>query len=286
MTVDFEQGGAAHGGGHCQFSLSYDGGKTFVVVHEELKYCFFGHQSSSNQAEILKYSFQLPKDLPSSQKAVFAWSWVNAIGNREFYMNCADVAIKGTSDSYTGKSMVVANHQGGPWIDEFNGNYDTGLKYYTGAPKITVKGDGSSGGGNPPPYTSDVPVPVPTTTKDVPIPHKPTSSEVPVPETSAAPVTSDAPVPTTSDAPVTSVVPVPTTTSDVPVPETSVAPQPTTSTGTGGGNDGCKHGTMKCTADGSGFNVCVWGKWAATEKCATGTKCKDVANGVILCGWP
>ncbi|KAI8318880.1 hypothetical protein GQ54DRAFT_248666, partial [Martensiomyces pterosporus] len=139
VTVKFDpNGGAAHGGGHCQFSLSYDGGKTFVVVHEELKYCFFNGPASGNAAQVMSYTFNLPSNVPSSDKAVFAWSWVNAIGNREFYMNCADVAIKGSSGSYTGKQMTIANHNGYPTIPEFNGNYDTGLEYYTGAKQITV----------------------------------------------------------------------------------------------------------------------------------------------------
>ncbi|KAI8321090.1 hypothetical protein GQ54DRAFT_250612, partial [Martensiomyces pterosporus] len=117
VTVKFAPGGAPHGGGHCQFSLSYDGGKTFVVVHEELEHCFF-----NGAADVRQYTFNLPSNLPSSDKAVFAWTWVNAVGNREFYMNCADVAIKGTSSSYTGKEVTIANHNGYPTIPEFSGN--------------------------------------------------------------------------------------------------------------------------------------------------------------------
>ncbi|KAJ2760902.1 hypothetical protein IWQ56_005379, partial [Coemansia nantahalensis] len=101
VTVEFQRGGAAHGGGHCQFSMSYDGGKTFAVIHEELRHCFFTGAANSNDATVLQYTFNLPKDLPSSNSAIFVWSWVNAMGNREFYMNCADVAIKGTSKAYT-----------------------------------------------------------------------------------------------------------------------------------------------------------------------------------------
>ncbi|KAJ1948535.1 hypothetical protein FBU59_001549 [Linderina macrospora] len=148
ITVKFDpNGGAAHGGGHCQFSLSYDGGKTFVVVHEELKYCFVGGPTNTNTASVLSYTFNLPSGLPSFDKAVFAWSWVNAVGNREFYMNCADVAIKGSGSSYTGKEMTIANHDGYPTIEEFHGNYDTGLEHYKNAKQITVTGKDSSGSG-------------------------------------------------------------------------------------------------------------------------------------------
>ncbi|KAJ1995997.1 hypothetical protein GGI25_000537 [Coemansia spiralis] len=149
ITVDYyPNAGAAHGGGHCQFSVSYDNSKTFVVVHNELKYCFFNGPTTSNTPEKRSYTFTLPSNLPSSDKAVFAWTWVNAIGNREFYMNCADVAIKGNSNSYTGQQMVIANHNGYPTIPAFNGDYDTGIDLYTNAKNITVTGSGSSSGSN------------------------------------------------------------------------------------------------------------------------------------------
>ncbi|KAJ1719565.1 hypothetical protein LPJ61_006286, partial [Coemansia biformis] len=128
ITVSFVPGGISHSGGHCEFSMSYDGGKTFAVIHQELRYCFVGSKPSgtTNVVTQSSYTFNLPKDLPSSDKAIFAWSWVNASGNREFYMNCADVAISGTSKSYTGKEMTIANYKGYPTIPEFAGNYDTG----------------------------------------------------------------------------------------------------------------------------------------------------------------
>ncbi|KAJ1723235.1 hypothetical protein LPJ53_002400 [Coemansia erecta] len=140
VTVQFAQGGAPHGGGHCQYSLSYDGGKTFVVVYEVLEHCFGADNSQRD------FTFTLPSGLPSSDNAVFAWTWVNAVGNREFYMNCADVSISGTSNSYTGKQMVIANHAGYPTIPEFDGNYATGLDLYQNATSITVTGSGSTSG--------------------------------------------------------------------------------------------------------------------------------------------
>ncbi|KAJ1948002.1 hypothetical protein EC988_005353, partial [Linderina pennispora] len=52
VTVSFAPGGAPHGGGHCEFSLSYDGGKTFVVVHQQLETCFF-----NGGADVRDYTF-------------------------------------------------------------------------------------------------------------------------------------------------------------------------------------------------------------------------------------
>ncbi|KAJ2773322.1 hypothetical protein IWQ56_001039 [Coemansia nantahalensis] len=142
VTIKFPPGGATHGGGHCQFSISYDGGNAFAVMYEVLGNCFTGQPAGagvvgSAGAETREYTFKLPDTLPASNSAVFAWSWVNAIGNREFYMNCADVAISGTSSSYTGKAMVIANHEGYPKIPEFGGKPSTGVELYKAAKSIT-----------------------------------------------------------------------------------------------------------------------------------------------------
>ncbi|KAI9505356.1 hypothetical protein GGI25_005506 [Coemansia spiralis] len=156
LKVSFTKGqyGVAHGGGHCQFSLSYDGGKTFVVIHQVLSNCFFASidaakaakaAGTANTPQVSDFSFNLPSGLPSSDSAIFAWSWVNAVGNREYYVNCLKVSIKGTASSFTGNKTVVANHNGGPTIPEFNGDYTVGLQYYNSAPSITVKGNGSTG---------------------------------------------------------------------------------------------------------------------------------------------
>ncbi|ORX91149.1 hypothetical protein K493DRAFT_143849, partial [Basidiobolus meristosporus CBS 931.73] len=84
ISVDLD-GGADHNGGHCQFSLSVDGGKTFVVMKTVMGNCM----SSSRHYEV-----PIPKNAPNG-KAVFAWSWINKTGNREYYMNCADITIQG-----------------------------------------------------------------------------------------------------------------------------------------------------------------------------------------------
>lgn len=83
-------GGAAHGGGSCQASLSYDGGKTFTVIKSIIGGC----PLSSN------YDFTIPPDAQSGQ-AIFSWSWQNNLGNREFYQNCAPVTIGGGSAKRT-----------------------------------------------------------------------------------------------------------------------------------------------------------------------------------------
>lgn len=108
MTID---GGAFHGGGSCQASLSFDKGKTWTVIHSYVGDCPSGTGKTS-------YPFVIPADTPSGE-AIFAWSWFNKIGNREMYMNCAVVTIqggagskkkRGTGASYKGRpEMFVAN---------------------------------------------------------------------------------------------------------------------------------------------------------------------------------
>lgn len=96
-------GSATHGGGSCQLSLSYDKGTTFKVIQSMQGGCPL--QS--------KYNFNVPKDVADGN-AILAWSWFNLIGNREMYMNCADVSISGgtgTMGAFENKypDMFVAN---------------------------------------------------------------------------------------------------------------------------------------------------------------------------------
>lgn len=48
----------------------------------------------------LKWDFEIPESAPSG-KALFAWSWFNLEGNREMYMNCAQVEIQGGASAST-----------------------------------------------------------------------------------------------------------------------------------------------------------------------------------------
>ncbi|KAJ2392645.1 hypothetical protein GGI23_005179 [Coemansia sp. RSA 2559] len=147
VKIQFGAHAASHSGGHAEFSISYDGGHTFVVIEQVLRFVFVGSKPASvtNEVSVFDYEVTLPANLPASDKAIFAWTWVNASGNREFYMNCADVAIKGTSESITGKNVTIANYPGYPTIAEFDGNYDTGIQYYTtDVTYVTVYGNGKS----------------------------------------------------------------------------------------------------------------------------------------------
>ncbi|GAA6011743.1 hypothetical protein JCM11491_000736 [Sporobolomyces phaffii] len=100
FEIEFAPGGATHGGGSCQFSISYDQGKTFAVLYSVEGGC----PLTSN------YKVPIPSDLPSATSATFAWTWFNKVGNREMYMNCAIVDVAGSkATSFTGPELYKAN---------------------------------------------------------------------------------------------------------------------------------------------------------------------------------
>ncbi|KAK7947921.1 uncharacterized protein PG986_008807 [Apiospora aurea] len=58
-------------------------GQTFIVVFSKIGAC----PTDPN------IPFTLPANTPSADKVLFSWSWINHTGNREFYNNCAVLAI-------------------------------------------------------------------------------------------------------------------------------------------------------------------------------------------------
>ncbi|KAF9906890.1 hypothetical protein EC991_011453 [Linnemannia zychae] len=77
-----------HGGGACEFSLSYDGGKTWKVIGQYTKTC---------PDIYYEWPVQIPKNVPSctdSNKCLFAMSWT-AYSTDQYYHHCANILIKG-----------------------------------------------------------------------------------------------------------------------------------------------------------------------------------------------
>ncbi|KAI1310540.1 hypothetical protein EDD11_003712 [Mortierella claussenii] len=77
-----------HGGGSCEFSLSYDGGKSWKVIGQYTKTC-----PDVNY----EWPVQIPKNVPSclnSDKCLFSFSWT-AYAADQFYHHCANVEIHG-----------------------------------------------------------------------------------------------------------------------------------------------------------------------------------------------
>ncbi|KAI4592353.1 hypothetical protein KJ359_011293 [Pestalotiopsis sp. 9143b] len=86
QTIKIE-GGAAHDGGSCQASLSYNSGANWTVIYSKEGDC----------PTTPELDFTVPSDTPAGDKVLLAWSWVNHTGNREYYMNCASITITAAS---------------------------------------------------------------------------------------------------------------------------------------------------------------------------------------------
>lgn len=106
------EGTATHGGGHCQIGVSYDD-TTFVVLKTVLNNCLL---------DSMTYSFDLPENVSSGNLTVF-WTWINRIGNREYYMECSDVTINNskhdTNTNIQGKELLVVNIGNNPKVPEW-----------------------------------------------------------------------------------------------------------------------------------------------------------------------
>ncbi|KAF2190816.1 lytic polysaccharide monooxygenase, partial [Zopfia rhizophila CBS 207.26] len=81
------KGGATHGGGSCQISLSCDNGLHFKVLKSIIGGC----------PTQKTYDFTIPRTVRST-RCLLGWSWFNRVGNREMYMNCAVVDIVGIGE--------------------------------------------------------------------------------------------------------------------------------------------------------------------------------------------
>ncbi|PVH99898.1 lytic polysaccharide monooxygenase, partial [Periconia macrospinosa] len=82
------KGGATHGGGSCQISLSCDNGLHFKVLQSIVGECPLKNS----------YAFRIPESVESAI-CLLSWTWFNKVGNREMYMNCAVVNIVGATGS-------------------------------------------------------------------------------------------------------------------------------------------------------------------------------------------
>ncbi|KAI7832715.1 hypothetical protein BC939DRAFT_498114 [Gamsiella multidivaricata] len=79
---------ARHGGGACEFSLSYNAGKTWHVIGQYTKTC---------PDLYYRWPVLVPSNVPSctdSDRCLFAMSWT-AFSTNQFYHHCANVIIEG-----------------------------------------------------------------------------------------------------------------------------------------------------------------------------------------------
>ncbi|PSN74861.1 hypothetical protein BS50DRAFT_596040 [Corynespora cassiicola Philippines] len=89
--------GGTHYGGSCQVGFSTDKGKTFKVATTFQGNCPLRANGATPEGQT--FDFTVPADLPSAERVLFAWTWVNR--EKEFYMNCASVTIEGAVPAHT-----------------------------------------------------------------------------------------------------------------------------------------------------------------------------------------
>ena len=101
QTLSFK-GGATHGGGSCQVSITLDKqpdkDSQWKVVHSIVGGCpanATGNLSEdADGTNAAVFNFEVPKGFPNGEYSL-AWTWFNKIGNREMYMNCAPITVTG-----------------------------------------------------------------------------------------------------------------------------------------------------------------------------------------------
>jgi hypothetical protein len=92
-------GGATHGGGSCQLSISTDEVPKDTSTWKVIK-SFEGGCPVGNQPEGSEFTFELPASVPNG-KVTLAWSWLAQITG-EFYMNCAPLTVTGGANDASG----------------------------------------------------------------------------------------------------------------------------------------------------------------------------------------
>lgn len=231
------EGTAIHGGGHCQFGISYDN-KEFVVLKTVFDTCLL---------DTLTYTLDLPENIPSGDIIIF-WTWINRIGNREYYMECADISLNNGNQNNVdiiGKELLVVNLPGYSVVGEWNpGDSDllTGkdllLQRQTKILKVNQNQQNlPSETISPKPKPKPIPSSVPTQPPKYKKKEKNKKYKQRLQENENR---------KTID--------------------------------TGCENDGY----MKCS--GNGFMTCVYNDWVYRE-CGSGTKCKEFQSNYIICDY-
>lgn len=302
------KGGATHGGGSCQISITSDRKPTkdtkWSVIKSIEGGCMDPNEGDSNSGEdaSAKSSFTPSFTIPDSfedGKYTLAWTWFNRIGNREMYMNCAPITLGGgggsskrSDDSAVKKRaedyppLFIANINGcqtaqkksprfpnpGDDVESINkANLiaDASSVCDTGSPTWGGDGMSSGGGGSAPEPTS----------ADGGGGSEPT----PTPSVSVGGAAGAAPIQTgqTTQAP----APVAPTASSTFV--SSPAAPTAAPTSSPGGSSGSTEGALSgaCTDEGawncvggSSFQRCASGQWTEAQALSGGTQCTPGQN--------
>ena len=316
QTLSFT-GSAVHGGGSCQVSIaegtSPDKNTKFMVIHSIEGGCpadVAGNlpaDPTGSGAATFQFSIPDHPDIAPGKEYTLAWTWNNKIGNREFYMNCARVAVTApTKKRYAPSKMPVSKRQQAPLPAMFVANIGNGCSVAEGidvrypAPGASLEtasdaklGDptgscGAVGAAQPPsgssasspagPATS-APVSNSVSPVDTAGPSKPTGNSGQYTQSAPgvfATVSTGASSPAATESPVaSSAAPaIPATSASPATPATSAVAPVGTGTGSAPSTGTCEAGAWDCAADGKSFTRCVaGGTWSAPIQMAAGMTC-------------
>ncbi|KAJ0415668.1 hypothetical protein BJY00DRAFT_253768 [Aspergillus carlsbadensis] len=305
-------GGATHGGGSCQISITSDRAPTkdtqWSVIKSIEGGCMDTAESGDNIGNdagakaAFSPEFTIPDSFADGQYTL-AWTWFNRIGNREMYMNCAPVTITGGSTKRSEGSalekreefppLFIANINGckteekmsprfpNPGSDvqsynEANLIADAASVCYEGSPTWGDAGFNSGGGSAPEPTVSEPATTEPATSAPAAAPTEDPTSSISVGLTIGAPVPdfTAAPEPTTLTAMPSPVMPTSSVVESVAPAPTAAPSTPSTSTSTEGALSGpcTEEGVWHCIG-GSSFQRCASGAWTEVQGLAMGTEC-------------
>jgi len=125
----------------CQFGLSYkrnaNAAEDFVVLSTVRRGCLVDTGMS--------FSVPIPGNAPSGNAILF-WTWINRVGNREYYMNCADVNVQGVNGGkIEGDGLFVANPPtNGPVIPEWGTSGEDFTGYLDARARVEQFADGNT----------------------------------------------------------------------------------------------------------------------------------------------
>lgn len=155
QTISFI-GSAVHGGGSCQFSITTDQEPTIKSQWKVIESVVGGCPSNvsgnlpanPDGTQAATFPVKMPSDIPDG-RYTFAWTWLNKVGNREFYMNCAPIQVGSGSSTASTKSasqalaslpdMFVANLPADECSTKENEDFN-----YPNPGKVLVEGNGAS----------------------------------------------------------------------------------------------------------------------------------------------
>lgn len=110
-------GGASHGGGSCQISVTYDlkptVRSTWRVIHSIQGGCPIRNLTETNYGDSATtllpdiYNFTIPDWLPLG-RAVMAWTWYGRWSVPEMFMNCAPIMVLGGRGPNTLASLDIS----------------------------------------------------------------------------------------------------------------------------------------------------------------------------------